>query len=134
MFLLSFIKTIILVISRYNYFVNFFIRLEEISISVFSRFYDKDVIVQETFEIESGLYDRLEFLSENIYDASISTLVNACIDDLVETEDVKLYPKDGKELYVKSSLLSRRYSLDNIKSNFVENFLLTNFPKACTIY
>lgn len=131
---MSFIKTIILVISRYNYFVNFFIRLEEISISVFSRFYDKDVIVQETFEIESGLYDRLEFLSENIYDASISTLVNACIDDLVETEDVKLYPKDGKELYVKSSLLSRRYSLDNIKSNFVENFLLTNFPKACTIY
>ena len=108
--------------------------MEEISISVFSRFYDKDVIVQETFEIESGLYDRLEFLSENIYDASISTLVNACIDDLVETEDVKLYPKDGKELYVKSSLLSRRYSLDNIKSNFVENFLLTNFPKACTIY
>ena len=131
---MSFIKTIILVISRYNYFVNFFIRLEEISISVFSRFYDKDVIVQKTFEIESGLYDRLEFLSENIYDASISKLVNACIDDLVETEDVKLYPKDGKELYVKSSLLSRRYSLDNIKSNFVENFLLTNFPKACTIY
>ena len=131
---MSFIKTIILVISRYNYFVNFFIRLEEISISVFSRFYDKDVIVQKTFEIESGLYDRLEFLSENIYDASISKLVNACIDNLVETEDVKLYPKDGKELYVKSSLLSRRYSLDNIKSNFVENFLLTNFPKACTIY
>ena len=90
--------------------------MEEISISVFSRFYDRDVIVQKTFEIESGLYDRLEFLSENIYDASISKLVNACIDDLVETEDVKLYPKDGKELYIKHSLLLRRYSLDNLEA------------------
>ena len=48
--------------------------------SVFDRFYDKDVIIQKTFEIETTLYDRLEFLSENIYDASISKLVNACID------------------------------------------------------
>lgn len=72
--------------------------------SVFDRFYDKDVIIQKTFEIETTLYDRLEFLSENIYDASISKLVNACIDDLVETEDIKLYPKDGKELYLKHSL------------------------------
>ena len=78
--------------------------------SVFDRFYDKDVIIQKTFEIETTLYDRLEFLSENIYDASISKLVNACIDDLVETEDIKLYPKDGKELYLKHSLLLRRYS------------------------
>ena len=84
--------------------------------SVFDRFYDKDVIIQKTFEIETTLYDRLEFLSENIYDASISKLVNACIDDLVETEDIKLYPKDGKELYLKHSLLLRRYSLDNLES------------------
>ena len=78
--------------------------MEEIDMSVFDRFYDKDVIIQKTFEIETTLYDRLEFLSENIYDASISKLVNACIDDLVETEDIKLYPKDGKELYLKHSL------------------------------
>ena len=90
--------------------------MEEITISVFDRFYDKDVIIQKTFEIETTLYDRLEFLSENIYDASISKLINACIDDLVETEDVKLYPKDGSELYLKHSLLLRRYSLDNLEA------------------
>ena len=86
-----------------------------IIISVFSRFYDKDILVQKTFEIESSLYDRLEFLSENIYDASISKLINACIDDLVDTEDIKLYPKDGSELYTKHSLLLRRYSLNNLE-------------------
>lgn len=85
-------------------------------ISVFSRFYDKDVIIQKTFEIETSLYDKLEFLSENIYDASISKLINACIDDLVETEDIKLYPKDGSELYTKHSLLLRRYSLNNLEA------------------
>ena len=90
--------------------------MEEIIISVFEKFYDKDVIIQKTFEIETKLYDRIEFLSENIYDASISKLINACIDDLVKTEDIKLYPKDGSELYLKHSLLLRRYSLDNLES------------------
>ena len=90
--------------------------MEEITISVFNRFYDKDVIIQKTFEIETSLYDKIEFLSENIFDASISKLINACIDDLVETEDIKLYPKDGTELYTKHSLLLRRYSLDNLES------------------
>lgn len=82
---------------------------------VFDRFYDKDVLIQKTFEIESSLFDKLEFLSENIYDASISKLINACIDDLVETEDIILYPKDGHELYTKHSLLLRRYSLNNLE-------------------
>lgn len=90
--------------------------MEEIIINVFDRFYDKDVIIQKTFEIETKLYDRIEFLSENIYNAFISKLINACIDDLVKTEDVKLYPKDGSELYLKHSLLLRRYSLDNLES------------------
>ena len=89
--------------------------MEEIIISVFEKFFDKDVIIQKTFEIETSLYDRIEFLSENIYDASISKLINACIDNLVETEDVKLYPKDGNELYLKHSLLLRRYSLYNLE-------------------
>ena len=83
--------------------------------SVFDRFYDKDVLVQKTFEIECNLFDRLEFLSENIYDASISKLINACIDELVETENIKLYPKDDNELYTKHSLILRRYSIDNLE-------------------
>lgn len=54
-------------------------------------------------------------MSENVYDATVSKLINACIDDLVETEDVKIYPKTGNELYLKHSVLLRRYSLDNLE-------------------
>ena len=41
--------------------------MEEIIISVFEKFYDKDVIIQKTFEIETKLYDRIEFLSDINY-------------------------------------------------------------------
>lgn len=51
--------------------------MEEITINVFNKFYDKDIIIQKTFEIETSLYDRIEFLSENIYDASISKYRNS---------------------------------------------------------
>ena len=83
--------------------------------STFDRFYDKDVLIQKTFEIESKLFDKLEFLSENVYDASISKLINACIDELTTTENIKVYPKEADELYTKHSLTLRRYSLDNLE-------------------
>ena len=53
-------KIIILLISKYN--ILYVKEMEEIIISVFERFYDKDVIVQKTFEIETKLYDKIEFL------------------------------------------------------------------------
>ena len=83
--------------------------------SVLDRFWAKDNLVQKTIEIESSLYDEIEFLSENIYDASISKIINACIDELVETENVKLYTKESNELFTKHSLLLRKSSLDNLE-------------------
>ena len=56
--------------------------------SVLDRFWPKDELVQKTIEIESSLYDEIEFLCENVYDTSVSKIINACVDDLIETEDV----------------------------------------------
>ena len=83
--------------------------------SVLNRFCAKDELVQKTIEIESSLYDEIEFLSENVYDASISKLINACIDELVETENVKLYKKESNELFTKHSLILRKNSLENLE-------------------
>ena len=83
--------------------------------SVLDRLWAKDNIVQKTNEIESSLYDEIEFLSENVYDASISKIINACIDELVETENVKLYTKENNELFTKHSLILRKNSLDNLE-------------------
>lgn len=82
--------------------------------SVLDRFWKHDILVQKTIEIESNLYDKIEYLSENVYDASISKIINACIDDLIETENVKLYTKETNELFTKHSLILRKNSLDNL--------------------
>ena len=83
--------------------------------SVLDRFWSKDELVQKTIEIESGLYDEIEFLCENVYDTSVSKIINACIDDLIETEDVKLYPKESNELFTKHSIILRKSSLNNLE-------------------
>lgn len=83
--------------------------------SVLDRFWTKDEIVQKTIEIESSLYDEIEFLSENVYDASISKIINACIDELIDTENVKLYVKEKNELFTKHSLILRKNSLKNLE-------------------
>lgn len=67
--------------------------------NVLDRFWPKDELIQKTIEIESSLYDEIEFLCENVYDASVSKIINACIDELIETEDVKLYPKEPNKLF-----------------------------------
>lgn len=82
--------------------------------NVLDRFWKRDKLVQKTIEIESSLYDSLEFLSNNVYDASISKIINACIDELVESENIKLYPKTGSELFTKHSIILRKSSLENL--------------------
>ena len=83
--------------------------------SVLDRFWPKDELIQKTIEIESSLYDEIEFLCENVYDASVSKIINACIDELIETEDVKLYPKESNELFTKHSIILRKSSLNNLE-------------------
>lgn len=83
--------------------------------SVLDRFWPKDELIQKTIEIESSLYDEIEYLCENVYDASISKMINACIDELIKTEDVKLYPKESNELFTKHSIILRRNSLNELE-------------------
>ena len=82
--------------------------------SVLDRFWEHDTLIQKTIEIESNLYDKIEYLSENVYDASISKIINACIDDLIEKENIKLYQKEDNELFTKHSIILRKKSLDNL--------------------
>ena len=46
---------------------------------------------------------------------SFKKIINACIDELIETEDVKLYPKESNELFTKHSIILRKSSLNNLE-------------------
>ena len=53
--------------------------------SVLDKFYKKDQLIQKTVEIDGNLFDKIEFLSKNVYDAYISKLKNS----LEELEKLK---------------------------------------------
>lgn len=53
----------------------------EINMSCFCKFYKKEKLISRTLEIDETLYCELEKLSKEVYDASISKLVNASIEE-----------------------------------------------------
>ena len=54
----------------------------EINMSCFCKFYKKEKLISRTLEIDETLYCELEKLSKEVYDASISKLVNASIEEI----------------------------------------------------
>jgi hypothetical protein len=59
--------------------------------STFNRFYKREKIFNRTLDIDEELYTKLEYISKYILDASVNKLVNAAIEELIKTEDVKVY-------------------------------------------
>lgn len=81
--------------------------------SCFSKFYRKEKLISRTLDIDEELYYKLEFLSKKVYDASISKLVNAAIENLIATEDIQLYERKNNS-YVSRSFLIRDSFLEGL--------------------
>lgn len=79
----------------------------------FSRFYKKEKKVSKTLDIDENLYSKLEILSNQVYDASISKLVNAAIEELIKKEEINIYENENKA-YVSRSFLIRESLIDGI--------------------
>jgi len=65
------------------------------------------------YEIDDDLYSGLERLSE-IYEASVTELVNAAIEFIIKTENVALFQKEEAGLPVKHSLMIRESNLSGL--------------------
>ena len=59
-------------------------------------------MISRTLDIDENLYLELERLSNDVYDASISKLVNAAIEELIKKEDINIYENKNKS-YVSRS-------------------------------
>ena len=70
--------------------------------------------LRRNYEIEDSLYSKLEELSQ-IYDASVTDLVNECLCYLIQTENIQLYEKDRTELSVTHTLLIRESNLSGLE-------------------
>lgn len=81
--------------------------------SAFDRYYKKETMISRKLNIEEEMYNKLEHLSQNVYDASINKLVNSAIEELLKTEKIQLYNMKGKN-YVSRSFLIRQSFLDGL--------------------
>lgn len=81
--------------------------------SYFEIFYKKEKLISRSIDIDEELYVKLEELSKEVYEASISKIVNASIEKLIETENIQVYERKNKS-YVARSFLIREDFLNSL--------------------
>ncbi len=81
----------------------------------FDRFWRRDKLLKKTIEIDNSLYEKLNELSKTIYHTSTNQLINACIEELLNTKNIKIYEKPEGEITEQHSLLIRMSLFDGLE-------------------
>lgn len=82
--------------------------------SAIDRLYKKDnSTIQKSINLEDKLYTELKQLVENEYDATISDVINVCIEDLISSGNIKYYAKPEGEITIYRSIMIRK---ENVKA------------------
>ena len=79
----------------------------------FARYYKRENLISRKLDIEEEAYEKLVYLSNNVYDASINKLVNSAIEELLKTEKIQLYNMKNKN-YISRSFLIRESFLEGL--------------------
>lgn len=54
-------------------------------------FYKKQKTFRRSYDINDSMYEKLEYLSNNVYEGTVNKIVCAAIDHIIKTRAVKLY-------------------------------------------
>ncbi len=61
------------------------------------RLYKKDKIVTRSLHIDEDLYEKLQYLCDEVFDTSISKIINICVETLLQDKNnIKFYKKPHK--------------------------------------
>ena len=83
--------------------------------SAIDRLYKKDnSTVQKSINLEDKLYTNLKQIVENEYDATISDVINACIEDLISSGNIKYYAKPEGEITIYRSIMIRKENVESL--------------------
>lgn len=81
--------------------------------SAIDKLYKKDnYTIQKSINIEDKLYTKLKQLVEKEYDATVSDIVNVCIEDLISMKNIKYYAKPEGEITIYRSIMIRKENVD----------------------
>ena len=79
------------------------------------RLYRKDEIVPRSLHIDEELYLKIQDLSDNVFNASVSKLINICVETMLEDKDkIKYYKKPNGTDSVYRSILFRKSFYDEL--------------------
>ncbi len=82
--------------------------------SSIDRLYKKDnCTIQKSINLEDKLYTKLKQIVENEYDATVSDIINVCIEDLIYKGNIKYYAKPDGEITIYRSVMIRK---DNVEA------------------
>ncbi len=84
--------------------------------SIYRLYKKENYKIQKIINLEDKLYTRLKEIIEKEYDATISDMVNICIEDLVKKDNINYYPKPEGEIVIYRSLMIRKENLENLNS------------------
>ena len=71
-------------------------------------------IVQKTLSIEEGLDSKIKRLTETKYDATVSELINICIEEFLDKKKTKFYGKPANEITIYRCLMLRKDNIEGI--------------------
>lgn len=89
--------------------------------SIFKHYPPKEELLNRTYEIDLSLYEKLEKLSNEKYDASINKLINTCLEHFLNSKKIDLYKRPKNEISVFRSFLIRKSlyeGLVNLKDEY----------------
>ena len=78
------------------------------------KFHKREKKYRGDYDIDDSLYVRLDQLS-TVYDATITDLVNASLEHLIESEKISLYKKADNDFSVTHTLLIRESNLAGLE-------------------
>lgn len=84
------------------------------------KLYKKEKIIQRSIHLDDDLYARLQYLSDNVLDATVSKIINVCIEDYIDRKDFGYYkrPNDVGSMYRSLKLRESLYNaLNELKRN-----------------
>ena len=79
------------------------------------RLYKKDKIVTRSLHIDEDLYEKLQYLCDEVFDTSISKIINICVESLLQDKNnIKFYKKPHKTDSIYRSILFRKEFYDKL--------------------
>lgn len=79
------------------------------------RLYKKDQIIVRSLHIDQDLYEKMQYICDNVYDTSISKLTNICIETfLQDITKIKYYKKPYKTESIYRSIIFKKEFYDKL--------------------